>query len=384
MVQEGFLLIADITGYTGYLSASELEHAQESLSNLLKLLIDRTRPPQIISRLEGDAIISYVRMGSLGQGQTLVETTETSYVAFHAVLEDMIRNTNCPCSACRNLPNLDLKFFIHFGQFSTQKLGAHTELIGSDVNLVHRLTKNHIPQATGIKAYAAYTQAAVDALEIHELAAGFIRHEEEYEHLGRVTVYVQDMRPVWQEERERRRVVVTPEEAILTLSYDYPVSQIHLWEVMTDAKTRTIAFGTIPQVLVGRRGGRTGPGASYHCYHGDKLIRLLIVDWQPFEQITCDEDSPVPKVRALATYRLTPIEGGTRLTIHVARAHGAWPLVKAGDFMTRRLMAGHKLKSLKNLADYLQAEAGQEPADEAAALPAEAVQAAVREELAAG
>ena len=56
---EGYFLIADITGYTRYLSESELVHAQETLTALLELLVENTRPPLIISRLAGDAVISY-------------------------------------------------------------------------------------------------------------------------------------------------------------------------------------------------------------------------------------------------------------------------------------------------------------------------------------
>ena len=37
---EGFFLIADITGYTLYLTGSELEHAQETLTALLEMLTD--------------------------------------------------------------------------------------------------------------------------------------------------------------------------------------------------------------------------------------------------------------------------------------------------------------------------------------------------------
>ena len=66
----GFLLIADITGYTAYLSASELEHAQGTLTALLELLIEHTRPPLIISRLAGDAVISYGLQDQFMQGQT--------------------------------------------------------------------------------------------------------------------------------------------------------------------------------------------------------------------------------------------------------------------------------------------------------------------------
>lgn len=55
----GFFLIADITGYTTYLNDSELEHAQQTLTDLLELLVDQTRPPLTVTQLEGDAVLSY-------------------------------------------------------------------------------------------------------------------------------------------------------------------------------------------------------------------------------------------------------------------------------------------------------------------------------------
>ncbi len=55
--QSGYLLIADITGYTAYLSASELEHAQGTLTSLLELLIEHTRPPLIISQAEAGQVL---------------------------------------------------------------------------------------------------------------------------------------------------------------------------------------------------------------------------------------------------------------------------------------------------------------------------------------
>jgi hypothetical protein len=48
----------------GPFSGSELEHAQDSLRTLLQLLIQHTQPPLTISRLEGDAVISYASKGS--------------------------------------------------------------------------------------------------------------------------------------------------------------------------------------------------------------------------------------------------------------------------------------------------------------------------------
>src|SRR5690349_8283424 len=111
----GYFLIADISGYTQYLTASELDHAQKTLTALLNLLINHTKPPLIISRLAGDAVISYgLREGFL-LGQTFVEMLEDTYVSFRRAIDLMVRNTNCPCNACRNIGSLDLKFFVHYG-----------------------------------------------------------------------------------------------------------------------------------------------------------------------------------------------------------------------------------------------------------------------------
>ena len=136
---EGLLVISDITGYTAFLKESELEHAEDSLRSLLNVFLDHTRPPLVVSRLQGDAVISYAPKGSFQQGQTLVETIVSTYLAFRQALERMVINTTCTCNACRNIPNLDLKFFVHYGPFMNQYLGSHIELVGADVNLVHRL-----------------------------------------------------------------------------------------------------------------------------------------------------------------------------------------------------------------------------------------------------
>ena len=91
MEQRGFIVIADITGYTTYLNESELEHAQGTLTELLRLLIDHTKSPLIISRLEGDAVISYGFEAGFVSGQTLLEILESTYVDFRKAIECITR-----------------------------------------------------------------------------------------------------------------------------------------------------------------------------------------------------------------------------------------------------------------------------------------------------
>ena len=48
-------LIADISGYTGYLVDVELEHAQDILADLVGAVVNALRPDFRLAKLEGDA-----------------------------------------------------------------------------------------------------------------------------------------------------------------------------------------------------------------------------------------------------------------------------------------------------------------------------------------
>ena len=319
--QNGFLIIADITGYTAYLSESELEHAEDSLRTLIDLLIEQTRLPLVISRLEGDAVISYAPQGSILQGQTLVEMMETTYVAFRKALELMVLNTTCTCNACRNIPNLDLKFFVHHGTFMLQPLPAYTELIGTDVNLVHRLTKNSVGEKTGFKAYVMYTQAAVDSMDLNEFSEQLRPHVESYENIGEVDVYIQDMHPVWERDRDRMRTVVGPEETAFTVEDEFSLEKTLLWDFLTKPEYRAILTGATSTSVKDRTNGRIGIGATYQCAHGENVSLQTILDWQPFDQYTI-KATVAKGIYGFATSRLTPTEKGTRVTVTYGKCKG--------------------------------------------------------------
>ena len=158
MRQEGFFVIADLSGYTRLLTQSELEQAQAVVRNLLSTLLEQTRPPLIVSRLEGDAIFSYAPEGSFLQGQTLHESLENMYCAFRRALEQEERNTGCDCQACSIRPTLDLKVIVHHGQYVVEKVGQTQVLHGADVIVAHRLLKNSIAESAGIQAYLFFTE----------------------------------------------------------------------------------------------------------------------------------------------------------------------------------------------------------------------------------
>ena len=220
----GFMLLADISGYTGYLGDSELEHARETLGALLEVLVKGARPPLTFSKLEGDAVFSYTEDSNLLVGQTLVEIVETTYIGFRRAIDLMVLNNTCGCRACTNVATLDLKFFVHHGTFSTLEAGGRVDLVGSDVVVPHRMAKNRIPETTDISAYTAYTDSAIERLG-RELIEGMTRVVLEYDDLGEVVVWVSDMHQVWEDKKGEPIIELSDEETALSIDIeiDLPV-----------------------------------------------------------------------------------------------------------------------------------------------------------------
>ena len=66
------------------------------------------------------------------------------------------------------------------------------DLLGTDVNLIHRLAKNHVAESTGWQGYALFTNQGLEHAQMDK--AAFIQQTESYEHLGDIETYIMDMR----------------------------------------------------------------------------------------------------------------------------------------------------------------------------------------------
>ena len=382
--QDGYMLIADITGYIAFLRESELEHAKDSLRSLLDLLIEYTRPPLVISRLEGDAVISYAPEGAFLQGQTLVELIESTYVEFRRALDLMVLNTTCNCLACRNISNLDLKFFVHYGTFILEPLPSYTELIGSDVNLIHRLTKNSVTEITGMHAYVLYTQSALDHLGIPELSDQLTSQVESYEHIGEVKIYLLDMHTIWENKKHRFHTVVEPQDAVYTYEKDFTLSPAILWEYLTNPKYRSIIFGADNQHLEDLKQGRVADGSVYVCAQGKNVLRQSIIDWHPFEQYTIKSTTPGGGYSLMTTH-LTPQKNGTTVTMLSGKIEGGASILRGFlNIATRKYFGPSVVEGLNALGELIEDEINQGRVSQADSnlIPADQIENALAESLA--
>ena len=311
LTQRGHLFIADISGYTSYVAGTELEHSQEILAELLGIIVSRFETLLTLHKLEGDAVFAYVPDAKVQRGETLLELLESTYCAFRDRQLSIKRATTCTCNACRNIPALDLKFFAHHGEYVLQRIGSVREMIGSDVNLIHRLTKNHISEATGWHAYALFTQESLAALGLWLEDAH--RQVESYEHLGDVNTFTVDLHRRYEEIIRARQVVVSEAEADLTFTVDFASPPPVAWEWVHDPAKRNLWGGGVHWSPGRRPTGRTGTGAQNHCAHGGSDTTEMILDWRPFDYTTT-ESSENGRPNLTETMRFEPLpHGGTRL-----------------------------------------------------------------------
>ena len=324
VTQHGYLVIGDISGYTSFVARTELEHSHEILSDLLELLVERFKSLMTISKLEGDAVFAYVGEDKIWRGETLLEFMEATYVAFRDKQVSMKRATTCTCLACQNIPTLDLKFIAHHGDYIVQRVADIRELVGSDVNMIHRLTKNHVADATGWRAYMMITAQCLDHLKL-DLENVHVQMEE-YEHLGEVKTYSMDLHQRYKEITEQRRIMIEEKDADLVVTIDFPTPPAVTWEWIQDPAKRNIwSGGHVHWSLGDRPGGRAGRGASNHCAHGKSMSTEVTLDWRPFEYSTVDSYDNGKKVFS-ETLHFDPLpNGGTRLRdfmqVHVPVPH---------------------------------------------------------------
>ncbi len=306
-------LIADISGYTGYLAQVELDHAQDILADLIGAVVSALRPNFRLAKLEGDAAFTYMPADQV-DGSMLLDTIERCYFGFRRRRRDVRQATSCECNACTRIPDLDLKFVVHHGAAILQKVAGRQELLGSDVIVVHRLLKNEVVEKLGVEAYALITQQCIDVTEIDPAALGMQAHSETFDRIGELSAWVHDLERRWQEEEARERVFVTPEASIATISIPTTVPPQLVWEFLTKPGQRMTWQPWVTEVAIkGATGGRRGLGSENHCKHGKDAVVEEILDWRPYDYVTDRTiiGTPGGVLKLLHTIELEPTPTGT-------------------------------------------------------------------------
>jgi Protein of unknown function (DUF2652)/Polyketide cyclase / dehydrase and lipid transport len=315
---QAYFVIADISGYTKFLAAAELDHAQDIIADFLDTVVEALRPPFRLAKFEGDAAFVYA-VSEKVDGSLLQDTIETAYFKFRRRLRDVKQASICECKACAAMGDLDFKFAVHHGEMVKQKMGGREELAGRDVILVHRLLKNAVSEKLGRHAYALYSDACIQAMGLDPLAQGLIQHHEAIDIIGDVQLWLRDLEAAWQAENERTRFEVTRAGAYVTLEYDISAPRQKVWEYFT-VPGRWQSWWPADAIIEKSSKGRRGVGTENHCMHGKDAIIEETLDWRPFDYFTVSTLLPIPSAPKIVMTRAVQDgpNGVTHLEFRVA------------------------------------------------------------------
>ena len=221
-------VIADISGYTNFVSGVELDHAQDIIADIMDTLVRALRPPFRLAKFEGDAAFVYALADKV-DGSLLQDSIEQAYFAFRKRLRNIKQANSCECRACSRMQNLDVKFVVHHGEFIRQKMAGREELAGRDVILVHRLLKNDVVGRSGPRLRAVFRRLHPGDGDRLQRAGSrrALRGDRSYR---RNEVLGQGPEEAWSRESGTTRECGHRAEAIAVIETDFAAPRPAVWE----------------------------------------------------------------------------------------------------------------------------------------------------------
>ncbi len=185
--KHGFLILADISGFTAFMTATEIEHGPPIITELLEEVIRHISPPLDVQAIEGDAVFAVGADGNVLPPARLLEVLQAAFAGFREKQRELAADDSCTCGACRSVERLRLKAIGHYGAFLELTVGGRPQVAGADVILAHRLLKNGVPRNGD---YTILTRPALDYMGVDAARLGLVPHSERYDHFGDVECFV--------------------------------------------------------------------------------------------------------------------------------------------------------------------------------------------------
>ena len=177
------ILIPDISGFTEFMSATELSHGSQAINILMDTMVSAIGDEYEISNIEGDAVLM-VKKGPPPSKKEILDTCFKIFNAFHFQRKWLQQHAICPCKACREISNLKLKFVAHHGPLDEMKVGRFVTISGTEVIIAHRLLKNSIPSNEYLLLTEKLLRQSDDTPGVNELE--WVDSSDEYASIGKV------------------------------------------------------------------------------------------------------------------------------------------------------------------------------------------------------
>lgn len=348
-MQQATILIPDISGYTRFLTKTELSHSTHIVNELLQVVADTVLKRFILAEIEGDALLTYAK-GRVAR-EEIEQICRDAFLNFHYFLKVIERDSVCRCGACLGTSQLSIKFIVHYGYFDEIKIAQLTKLSGPDMIIAHRLLKNNVPGNEYILATNEYLESDEQASSPLQWTSG----QDDYSVIGKVDyqyaslehLHTQVNSPESNEDLAKLFGLAQSFE----LNIDAPLPLVH--QVLTDNTQKANFVQGLNKVEFDSSINRVG--SSHICeFDGDSF------DIQTLQNVTDQNDITfIEQVRSMQTghtllayYELKKVNEEETLLIYRALTGDRKPLPEPMVDMVYQQASGG-LNSLKNYVEGL-------------------------------
>ena len=176
------ILIPDISGFTQFMTSTELSHGTFAINMLIESIIQAVGDEYEVSEIEGDAVL-LIRKGDSPSQQQIQDICLKIFNSFHFQRKWMQQHAVCPCGACLSIIDLTLKFVVHHGPLAEIKIGRFVKQSGTEMIVAHRLLKNSIDN----NEYLLMTEKLLEyAGPLDPGEMNWVSSSEEYASIGKV------------------------------------------------------------------------------------------------------------------------------------------------------------------------------------------------------
>ena len=191
------ICIPDISGFTEFMSATDIELSSKIIPALLNKVIYANTIGLKVSEIEGDAILFYKSDG-LPEFKALIEQCRLFYTEFYKQLMLLDSIYKYKAKGIEIPEVLGLKIILHFGEkISAVQIGKTIKLMGEDVITAHRLLKNKVP----FEEYILLSEALLEQYDEKTLKQSFKwgrlhQKDTSFKHIGDISYSYINLEPL--------------------------------------------------------------------------------------------------------------------------------------------------------------------------------------------
>jgi hypothetical protein len=296
MLQNATIVIPDISGFTDFLTKTELEHSSHIINELLDLLIHCNTVELTLLEVEGDALLFY-RKGDPIALKLIIQQCISMFENFHKQIRIIERDSICQCGACQTASNLSLKFIIHYGTVKELMVAGFKKASGVDMVIAHRLLKNRIDSSE----YILMTQNYLNNLSDKQPTSDFTWQfgNEEYPAIGKVEyeyALLDGVKSRIPSIPERVEQVIESSDNIIEVEIKCPIHDVYHEIIDVDRRSNWVLGSQVTE----REEVTERIGLKHLCLYQEMIFEINIVE------------SRIGESEILYAEDLRTVESGTR------------------------------------------------------------------------